>query len=225
MNISLRANVAQVVAKLLQRRATRCDELPELVHTVHLALRRLGNNVAPTLAEPAAEVAPARPPRVRRVRAPTVETSEAALAPPPPRLLRRSEVMTSATPSEAAALVIVPGGIVRGIVKWFDARARRGALRLPGQSGDVPVEPALLDEMAIPRLYKGQEVEATMAAGETPRLVHLALPGGGWQVSSAGGVVHDRHAKPVVVEMKREALRRAAARAEAELVLGPGRTR
>ena len=40
-----------------------------------------------------------------------------------------------------------------------------------------------------------------------------------------GGVVHSRHAKTVVVELKREALRRVAARAEAELLLGPSRAR
>jgi hypothetical protein len=38
-------------------------------------------------------------------------------------------------------------------------------------------------------------------------------------------VVHSRRAKPVLVELKREALRRAAARAEAEHLLGPGRQR
>jgi hypothetical protein len=89
----------------------------------------------------------------------------------------------------------------------------------------VPVEPALLDEMGITRLYKGQEVEAILTDGEAPRVMRLVLPGGSWSVNSTAGIVRGRQAKPVVVEMKREALRRVAARAEAEMLLGPGRTR
>lgn len=233
MSIHLRANVAQVVARLLARRATPQDEVPGLVHNVHVALARLEEPEPAEVLAPAAEAqaAPAplrtRQPKPRRViePPPIAEPEEPVLA-PAPRLLRRAEVVAGNPPApEPAAPIAVPGGILRGIVKWFDLRTRRGALRLPGCSGDVPVEPALLDQMSIPRLYKGQEVEATLGAGETPRLVRLSLPGGAWQVSSASGVVRGRQSKPVVVELKREAMRRVAARAEAELLLGPNRSR
>ncbi|HUB95458.1 MAG TPA: hypothetical protein VL993_06050, partial [Stellaceae bacterium] len=116
-------------------------------------------------------------------------------------------------------------GILRGVVRWFDQRTRRGALRLPGLSGDVPIETGLLDEMAIHRLYKGQEIEATLSEDLAPRVVRLAVPGGIAQQNTVGGMVRGRHAKPVVVELKREALRRVAARAEAESLLGRGRNR
>jgi len=234
MSIHLRANVAQVVARLLARRETPQDEVPGLVHNVHVALSRLAEPDDVEVPAPEAEAAVAsaaprrsrqpRPPR--RVPEPEPAPEETLVGAPAPRLLRRADVVAvSPPPAEPAAPVAVPGGILRGIVKWFDLRSRRGALRLPGCSGDVPVEPALLDQMAIPRLYKGQEVEATLGAGETPRIVRLALPGGAWQVSAAGGVVRGRQAKPVVVELKREALRRVAARAEAEALLGPNRSR
>ena len=233
MSIHLRANVAQVVARLLAKRATPQDEVPGLVHNVHVALARLEEPEQAEMPAAASEAqaAPAprrsrqpRPPRLVEPQPAPEETVVVAVA--APRLLRRADVVAgNPPPAEPAAPVAVPGGILRGIVKWFDLRSRRGALRLPGCSGDVPVEPALLDQMAIPRLYKGQEVEATLGAGETPRVVRLALPGGAWQVSSTGGVVRGRQAKPVVVELKREALRRVAARAEAELLLGPGRPR
>jgi cold shock CspA family protein len=115
------------------------------------------------------------------------------------------------------------------VVKWFDQRTGRGALQLPGFSGDVPVEPSFLAEMGITRLYKGQEVEAVLDGAQTgqttPRVLRLGLPGGTWSVTPTGGVVRSRRAKPVVVELKREALRRVAARAEAELLLRPNRAR
>lgn len=231
MSIPLRASVAQVVVKLLAQRATPQDEVPGLVQSVHIALARLAQPEQPARPEPMAETRAspearrARQPRQRRLTVPQAPPEETVASAPAPRLLRRAEVVAVNGVAVPAAPFAMPGGILRGIVKWFDLRSRRGALRLPGCSGDVPIEPTLLDEMAIPRLYKGQEVEATLGSGETPRLVRLALPGGAWQVSSVGGVVRGRQAKPVVVELKREALRRVAARAEAELLLGPGRAR
>jgi hypothetical protein len=233
MSIPLRASVAQIVAKLLAQRVTPQDEVPDLVHSVHVALSRIAepgeseHAAASAVAAVAPEPRQPRQQRQRRIIEAEAPAEEAvAAAPPPPRLLRRADVVaTTPPPTEPMLSMTTPGGILRGVVKWFDLRTRRGALRLPGCSGDVPVEPALLDEMAIPRLYKGQEVDATLAVGETPRLVRLALPGGAWQVHSVGGVVRARQAKPVVVELKREALRRVAARAEAELLLGPSRSR
>jgi cold shock CspA family protein len=127
----------------------------------------------------------------------------------------------------AADPLAPPRSTLRGIVKWFDARERKGALRLPGFGGDVAIDAQLLAESGIQRLYKGQEIEATVnGTAEAPRLVKLALPGGAQPLLPRGGVVRGRHAKPVVVELKREGLRRVAARAEAEQVLGPStRTR
>ena len=229
MTIPLRANVAQIVAAFVARRPTRAEELPDLIESVHRALEGLGKPAEPAtaIAVHAEEAVERRsPPRQKRTPITAEENTEVeAVAAPAPRLLRRAEVVQPSTPSEPPVLAPPPNGTVRGIVKWFDLRTRRGALQLPGVSADVPIEAALLDQMAIPRLYKGQEVEATLAAGETPRVERLVLPGDAWQVSAAGGVVQGRQAKPVVVELKREALRRVAARAEAELVLGPGRQR
>ncbi|HUZ71822.1 MAG TPA: hypothetical protein VMU87_02445 [Stellaceae bacterium] len=233
MIIPSRTNVAQVVAALVSRRTTKSEELSELMQCVHRALQDLDQAAEPPSIAPVYEaevgIEPHRStPRRRRVaiavHPPEVEEVEAAAA-PAPRLLRRADVVPASAPSEPLMLTAPPTGTLRGIVKWFDLRTRRAALQLPGISGDVLIESALLDQMGIPRLYRGQEVEATLAAGEIPRVVRLALPGGAWQINAAGGIVHGRQAKPVVVELKREALRRVAARAEAELVLGPGRQR
>jgi hypothetical protein len=221
MTIPLRANVAHVVAKLVARRVTPADELPALMRDVQTALERLAAPLPEP--KPAPEREAARPARVARPRPIAVPPAEEPVEPPPPpRLLRRADVV--APPPEAFARPM-PAGVLRGVVKWFDQRLRRGALRLPGRSEDVAVEPALLDELGLSRLYKGQEIEATLSADATPRLIGLSVPGGAWQVHQSAGVVHSRHAKPVVVELKREALRRAAARAEAESLLGPTRSR
>jgi hypothetical protein len=221
MSNSLQASVAHIVAKLVSRRPTTIEELPQLVDSVAVALAALDGQAAPQEAAEAHAEAPVRRPARRRAPAPEPAAPAAAehLSPPPPRLLRRAEVAAEQVPAPQPAPMLRPG-TVRGIVKWFDPRTRRGALRLTGCSDEIVVEPNLLDEMSIQRLYKGQEVEATLSEEGTPRVVRLALPGGAWQVAASGGVVHNRHARPVLVELKREALKRVAARAEAELVLG-----
>ncbi len=224
MTNSLQANVARIVAKLVSRRATKLEEIPGLFDSVYAALSELDRPQAPRQKETETVSAAPAPRAARRRRAPVPvppPAEEVLPAPPQPRLLRRADVAAASdhAPAPPAAPALRPGTL-RGIVKWFDPRTRRGALRLPGCSDEIVVEPALLDEMAIQRLYKGQEVEATLSAESVPRVVRLALPGGAWQIAASGGVVHNRHARPVVVELKREALRRVAARAEAELVLG-----
>jgi hypothetical protein len=219
---------ARLAAKVLAHRQTSDEEVGDLIRTVHGALRRLIE--AP---EPVAPVAPRVtsaasvpvPRRARRPReaapAPTPEAAP-ALPPPAPKLVRRADVAVAAPTVAAPAPV---HGMVRGVVRWFDPKSGKGALRLPGL-GDVGFEARLLADSGITRLFKGQEIEATLAdGGGMPQLQRLALPGAGAASPRSGGMVKSRHAKPIVVELKREALRRAAARAEAEQVLGSTRTR
>lgn len=138
----------------------------------------------------------------------------------PPMLVRRAEVISVAPAAPAPVFAPTPKGTVRGVVQWFDSRTGQGTLRLPGLSRDVPVDAAMLASFGIPRLFKGQEVEAMVVmAGETPKVTALHLANAPAASVVNGGMVRDRHAKQVVVELKREAQRRSAARAKAELVL------
>jgi cold shock CspA family protein len=226
---------AHLIAKLLAHRTTPPDEVAGLIHSVHGALSRLGEEeeeaaaFSPPLERPAAIVVRRR----RRVeaaplRAPAAE--EAAPPPPPPpapKLVRRAEVATQPTPApQPQPAPVSAGGTVRGVVKWFDQRSGKGALRLRGFAGDVALESRHLSESGIPRLFKGQEIEATVAGdSHAPVLERLAVLGTASPRLVGSGVVHSRRAKPVLVELKREALRRAAARAEAEHLLGPTRPR
>ncbi len=236
------AVAARLIAKLLSQRETPQDEVPELIRSVHGTLAQLAER-APVAAEPArpAERIEAKPKRGRpkgQRQAPSASPRRPAAAAivempvapaPAPKLVRRSEVVSQPSdtglPTPAAPQ---PQHTVRGIVKWFDPRTGKGALRLPGLSGDVPLEARLLADSGIARLFKGQEVDATLAesGGGAPQVQHLALPG---TVPASplpsGGTVRSRRAKQVLVELKREALRRVAARAEAEQLLGPSRSR
>src|SRR5262249_59596357 len=111
---------------------------------------------------------PARDPMRRPEPAP-------AAPPPAPRLMRRAEVAPAEAPvsetrrSEQTTL--------RGIVHWFDQRSRHGMLRLRGLSGDIAIDGALLDKAGISRLYKGQDIESTIAGQNGPtRLPAAVLP-------------------------------------------------
>jgi cold shock CspA family protein len=211
---------AKLAAKLLAKRPTAQEEVGDLIRNVHGAIARL---TEPQVAAPAPQEEPQPQRRLRRPRAdaPRVTTAAEEPAPPPapaPKLVRRAEL----APAAPAPVLSVPPshGAVRGVVRWFDPKSGKGALRLPGV-GDVAFEAALLAQSGISRLFKGQEIEATLVEGATPpQLERLALPGALPTTPIGAGVVRGRHAKPVVVELKREALRRAAARAEAEHVLG-----
>jgi cold shock CspA family protein len=113
---------------------------------------------------------------------------------------------------------------LRGIVKWYDPKTRIGSLRLPGHD-DVAVDADALDRAGVPRLFKGQEIEASIvveAAGAV-RLLAVSLPGRpeSEPLGAIGGA--RRNQKPVVIEMKRDALRRVGARLEAEQILGGNR--
>jgi cold shock CspA family protein len=229
---------AHLIAKLLARRPTPPEEVASLILSVHGALSRLGAEEEPAVMPAPERPRAATPRRRRRVEAEPVSAAEptetavaaATEAPPPPpapKLVRRAEVAPQPAPTPLSPAVPVPtGGTVRGVVKWFDQRSGKGALRLRGFSGDVALEARHLAESGIPRLFKGQEIEATVA-GDThaPVLERLAVLGTAAPRPVGSGVVHSRRAKPVLVELKREALRRAAARAEAEHLLGPTRPR
>jgi cold shock CspA family protein len=218
---------ARLAAKLLAHRQTPQDEVPDLIRNVHGALLRLGQAEetvpeaeATTPAEPAARARLVRRPRQPRAAAPADSPEEAPSAPPAmPKLVRRAEVVAPSSPAPAA-LAPPPTHGVRGVVKWFDPKSGKGALRLPG-IGDIGFEARVMAESGISRLFKGQEIEATLAhEGGAAQVQRLALPGAVQPTPIAAGTVRSRHAKPVLVELKREALRRAAARAEAEQVLG-----
>jgi cold shock CspA family protein len=192
----------------------------------------------PAVSRPAPEpvVYPERPRRGRprlTAKALAPEPRQDVIEPAPqqpqqPRLLRRADAVA---PSEAdngatPAMLRAPAGALRGVVKWYDGRAGKGALRLVGISGDVLIDPAALERSGIKRLYKDQEVEATVQeqAGRV-RLVSLKLPGRSSESPRAtlGGEVTStvrRQPRSVTVEVKRDGVRQSAARAEAEQVLG-----
>jgi len=163
----------------------------------------------------------------------TVADAAPELAPEPapqPKLLRRAEIVQ---PEHNTAAILQPtrptGGGVRGVVKWFDGKTGKGALRLTGVSGDVALDRGVLEHSAIKRLYKDQEIEATiqdMGRGRV-KLLSLRLPGrnpaapassllGG----SEGTTIVRRQARSVLVEVKRDGVRTTNAREEAEQVLG-----
>jgi cold shock CspA family protein len=241
MNNPTMTAAARLAARLLAHRQTSQEEIGDLIRTVHDAVSRL-NEAPAALAEPAAgaedesEEAAAAPlvhkrrPRRVATRAaaepePSAEDEARMAATLAPKLVRRAEV----APAAPAAPSLTPPpphhGAVRGVVRWFDPKSGKGALRLPGL-GDVGFDARVLTDSGISRLFKGQEIEATLSEGTpTPQLQRLAVPGAVSAHPLGGGVVKGRQARPVVVELKREALRRAAARAEAEHVLGSPRSR
>jgi cold shock CspA family protein len=234
--------IARFIAAIVAARQTPIGEIPQVIASLSGLVERLRSGppevipVKPmaaakaSLRRKAESAASASPPRRGRGRpksiAPRVEErvrrpEPAAAAPAAPRLMRRAEV----APPEPFIVQARPAQktVLRGIVRWFDLRSRQGTLRLPGFAEDIPIDAGALESAGISRLYKGQEVEATVAGenGNT-RLVSLALPGRVAEPMKglfASGSAR-RHAKPVVVEMKRDAMRRAAARVEAEQVLG-----
>ena len=240
MMSSATANTARMIAKLLAERPTANQEIPQLIDVVHRTLAGL-NGARPAEA-PAPQNGPAtqdqadavsvapkrrgRKPRVEAepVAATPVETTPVEIKPaaaPAPTLLRRAEVKDK-EPVQVAPLTPPPSRerLTRGVVRWFDPQTRRGALRLQGVSGDLPFEPPLLERGNITRLFKGQEVEAELGGtADAPQLVgfHLLAAGPATHVNS--GLVRARQQKPVMVELKREALKRAAARDAAEALL------
>jgi hypothetical protein len=227
-----KADAARFIAKLLAKRRTPIDEVPDVIENVHRALSGLANagNMM-TVAE--APSSPQRAPRkvARRPREALPPVAMAAepeqkTQPPAPTLLRRAEVINVAPAAPPPLLAASPTSSIRGVVQWFDSRSGQGTLRLPGLSHDVPIDAALLGTFGIQRLFKGQEIDATLEGnGSPPKITALHLVNAPATSPVSGGLVRDRHAKPVVVELKREALSRSAARAEAESLLRPRRAR
>jgi cold shock CspA family protein len=173
-------------------------------------------------------------PKRRLMEAPVAEEPEIEAAPeaaPQPRLLRRAEI---AHPEQDPAAMLQPtrpaGGPVRGVVKWFDGKTGKGALRLTGVSGDIALERAVLEQSAIKRLYKDQEIEATIQDLGRGRvnLISLSLPGRNPSGAASGlfgsrgnaTTTVNRQTRSVQVEVKRDGVRATSAREEAEHVLG-----
>lgn len=250
--MSQKTEAARVVAKLLSKRQTSINEIPDLIENVERALQSLESNVgqsirkepdaveAKPVAEPRAKrasglrkrhdahvVAPAAEKVAEEVAAPEKSAAELPeIKPVQPTLLRRAEVIHVAPIAPPPAPPVPANGMVRGVVQWFDTRSARGTLRLQGVSNDLPIDGDILSASGLTRLFKGQEIEATLEDGEeTPKITGLRLLNLTPTSPVMGGMVRDRHAKQVVVELKREALSRAAARAEAELLLPSRRAR
>jgi hypothetical protein len=248
--------IAHFIATIVAARQTPVGEIQQVIASLSETIERLRNGTpaaatAETLSPRRALIAATTgaatagavqvPPRRGRGRPrktePRVEErvrrpEPVMVAPVAPRLMRRADVAPAEPAGISAPILQAPvsqNTVLRGVVRWFDLKTRQGTLRLPGFSEDIAIEAGALESAGISRLYKGQEVEATVA-GENgnARLLSLALPGRLAEPAKslfATGPVR-RHAKPVVVEMKRDAMRRAAARVEAELVLGSnGRSR
>lgn len=229
MMSSATANTARMIAKLLAERPTAHQEIPQLIDVVHRTLAGLYG--APpadaTLAPQTGRAVPAAPKRHGRKPRIGAEPAEQApveaeiVAAPAPTLLRRAEVKDK-EPVQVAPLTPLPSRerLTRGVVRWFDPQTRRGALRLQGVSGDLPFEPPLLERSNITRLFKGQEVEAELGGtADAPQVIGFRLLAAGPATHVNPGMVRARQQKPVMVELKREALKRAAARDAAEALL------
>lgn len=224
------ADAARLIAKLLASRRTSLEEIPALIENVRRALADLDANAEEIAIVPIPAV---KRQNTRTTRAapnsspsPRVELPDPAPKPSPSMLVRRSEVVSVAPVSPATTFAPTAGGTVRGVVQWFDSRTGQGTLRLPGMSRDVPIDAATLAGFGISRLFKGQEIEARVEGlSEVPKVVEIHLANAIPVPAMSGGTVRDRHAKPVVVELKGEAQRRTAARAEAELLLPSQRSR
>jgi len=185
--------------------------------------------------KPRGERASVGRPRRRIAEAAAIVEPEIEVVPEPaaqPRLLRRAEIVhVEHDPAASLQAPRTVGGPVRGVVKWFDGKTGKGALRLTGVSGDVALERGVLEQSAIKRLYKDQEIEATIQDLGRGRvtLLSLSLPGRNPSSAASGGLFGGgtpstsnvtRQARSVMVEVKRDGVRATSAREEAEHVLG-----
>ena len=231
--------VAHMVARLVGGKETAASDIPVLVETVSAALEQI---LCPAPRRPeieGGEEAPrreARPPRTQRPReagrkpgrphkVEVAEPIEAPVPPPAPRLVRRAEALVSAPAPEPVPPTAPAPSMVKGVVRWFDPARQTGGLRLTGLPEDVAVEPAVFIAAGVTRLFKGQEIEAQVDRGEgRVRVRALRVPGGPVAAPTASGPIAamgGRRPRVVIVEKKRDALKRVAARTEAEHLLGP----
>jgi hypothetical protein len=227
--------IAHFIAKILAARPTSTEEIPGLVASIRDTVGMLRAGLGDAMPRETAESVPAKPvatspprrPRRRIAAAPAAPEITRRGDPEPviqilPRLMRRSEVAPAPEPA-VFEVRPVKDGTLRGVVRWFDLHSRQGSLRLPGFGEEVTIDGALLDRAGLSRLYKGQEIEATVSGDNgSVHLVSLALPGRAEPAANGlfkAGAAR-RNAKPVVVELKRDAMRRTAARIEAEHLLG-----
>jgi cold shock CspA family protein len=235
------AETARFIATILSARQTSLAELPTTISALHNALNLLQGGVpAPSpnavIEKPARQAKavrvtviqeePRRRGRPRRLAAPT-QTVEDVVAPEPaqPRLLRRAELVTPEHHHDLQPVARTTDGTLHGVVKWFDGRAGKGALRLTGISGDIALDASALARSGIKRLYKDQEIQAIVQeSGGQIRLVSLSLPGRPAASAQAEGgdaaTGPRRQPRTVMVEIKRDGGRQQAARSEAEQVFG-----
>jgi cold shock CspA family protein len=218
----------RLIARILKARPTDQEEVPSLITAVQRTIEQLNGAPRPVALEPAA-VDAIEPPEARRRGRRRREAPAPAEAPPPviaaPQLIRRAAAPAPENPTPFASSATARTGL-RGVVKWYDPRTRSGALRLPGHD-DVAVDADAVERAGIPRLFKGQEIEASIVVepGGAARLLAMSLPGRPETEIALGGSVASgrRHGRQVVIEMKRDALRRVGARLEAEQLLGRNR--
>ncbi|MGH7124506.1 MAG: hypothetical protein ACREFI_09055 [Stellaceae bacterium] len=229
--------VAHMVARLVGGQETAPGDIPALVETVNAAFAEI---LFPAPRLPPAEVvneAPVHPAHRRPRRhqrdgarkpgrpreAEVSKPVEAPTPPPTPRLVRRSEAVSSTPVAEPLSPSLT--SMVRGVVRWFDPARQAGGLRLTGVPEDVAVEPAVFIAAGVTRLFKGQEIEAQLdRADGRVRVTALRVPGGPVTAPTASGPIAamgGRRPRMVIVEKKRDALKRVAARTEAEHLLGP----
>ena len=234
------ALVAGMVARILGGQVLPASEVPALIDAVRTTVARL-LYPPPAVPEIGTAEAPAQEQRARKGRgrprgstgrkpgrprkAISAAPVEAPAPPPAPRLVRRAEAVTAPTAAaEPALLEAPPSAAVRGVVRWFDPARQTGGLRLTGVPEDVPVEPVVFAAAGVTRLFKGQEVEAELSrTNGRVRVTALRIPGGPARAQSTSGPIAalgGRRPRVVIVEKKRDALKRVAARSEAEHLLG-----
>lgn len=236
--------VAAMVARLVAARPMTASDVPHLVGIVEATISDLLDPPAQQRVPIAVETKPAEkspwgkarreksltPRRSGERRAPSEKSAAPAPveAPPPPapRLVRRAEAHLAVPPAETSPTFFqASSSLVRGIVRWFDPARQTGALRLPGVPEDLMVEPGVFAQSGATRLFKGQEIDAQIdRSGGHVRISAITLPGAATGSSDAGMIAGGRRPRIVIVEKKRDGLKRVAARSEAEQVLGAGAT-
>jgi cold shock CspA family protein len=246
-----------LIARVLSSRVTPVSEIGAVISALCEVADLIGHDSTPAPVQAPLDEAPRRaavakraPRAVSKAKPPQIEPAPAAapaifapaivVAPEPEisqsRLVRRADVLAhdAATHHHEPAFLMpnAPERTLRGVVKWFDARTSKGALRLTGVSGDVPLTADNLGKAGIKRLYKDQEIEARIEQldGRT-RVLSLSLPtrsnGSGSADNRSGthsspmSATRNRQSGAISVQIKLDSSRQREARAAAESLLGP----